>query len=169
MRVSAYQTAVGAVLFGAVLMVPLSSDADTKSHAEGHRVVTGVVTDKAGQLAVKLPDGAVQTLNPKASQRHGHEVPKPGDEVTVVLDHNNAIIDMHPKGHEGSHRFVTGNLVYVGKMKKEIKLSTPEGEKVFPIERLEIKTGGIEEGTLVTAEVNEAGTIIDLHRAGVHK
>jgi hypothetical protein len=41
--------------------------------------------------------------------------------------------------------------------------------KTPPIERLEIKTGGIDEGSLVTAEVNEAGTIIDLHRAGPHK
>jgi hypothetical protein len=37
-------------------------------------------------------------------------------------------------------------------MKPEIKLATSEGEKVFPIERQEIKTGGIEEGALVTVE-----------------
>ena len=40
-----------------------------------------------------------------------------------------------------------------------------EGEKLFPLERQEIKTGGIEEGALVTVELNEAGTVIDLHRA----
>ena len=58
---------------------------------------------------------------------------------------------------------MTGKLVYVGKMKPEIKLPTSEGEKVFPIERQEIKTGGIEEGALVTVELNAAGTLIDLH------
>ena len=60
---------------------------------------------------------------------------------------------------------MTGNLVYVGKMKKEIKLKTPEGEQVFPLEKIEIKTGGIEEGASVTVELNEAGSVIDLHRA----
>ena len=59
---------------------------------------------------------------------------------------------------------MTGKLVHVGKMKPEIKLATSEGEKVFPIERQEIKTGGIEEGASMTVELNEAGTPIDLHR-----
>jgi len=49
-------------------------------------------------------------------------------------------------------------------MKNQIKLITSEGEKVFPLERQEIKTGGIEEGAVVTVELNEAGTVIDLHR-----
>lgn len=56
-------------------------------------------------------------------------------------------------------------MVYVGKMKPEIKLQTPEGDKTFPLVRQDIKTGGIEEGALVTAELNEAGAVIDLHRA----
>lgn len=54
----------------------------------------------------------------------------------------------------------------MGKMNKEIKLETSEGEKVFPLGRLEIKTKPIEEGAMVTVEVNEGGTVIDLHRAG---
>lgn len=85
--------------------------------------------------------------------------------MTLVLNENNAIIEAHPKGHEGPHKFVTGKLAYVGQMKNQIKLITPEGEKLFPLERQEIKTGGIEEGALVTVELNEAGTVIDLHRA----
>jgi hypothetical protein len=150
-----------------VLISPVAWSAETKGQGKGHKVVTGVVTgEKSGLLTVKTPDGTMHTINPKASGRHGHEVPKVGDEVTMVLDHNNTIIEVHPKGKEGTHHFITGKLAYVGKMKKEIKLATPEGEKTFPIERLEIKTGGIEEGALVTAEVNESGTIIDLHRAG---
>jgi hypothetical protein len=125
-------------------------------------VVTG---EKSGLLTVKLPDGSTMTLNSKNAERHGHPTPKVGDEVTLVLNENNAIIEAHPKGHEGPHNFVTGKLVYVGLMKNQIKLMTPEGEKVFPLERQEIKTGGIEEGALVTVELNEAGTVIDLHRA----
>jgi hypothetical protein len=75
------------------------------------------------------------------------------------------VIDVHPKGAEGIHTFVTGKLVYAGKMKPEIKLHTPDGDKTFPLVRQDIKTGGFEEGALVTAELNEAGAVIDLHRA----
>lgn len=75
------------------------------------------------------------------------------------------MIHVHRKGDQAhAHRFVTGNLVYVGKMKKEIKLLTPEGEKVFPLDGLEVKTGGLKEGASVTVELNEAETVIDLHR-----
>ena len=73
--------------------------------------------------------------------------------------------EIHPKGSKGTHRFVTGKLVYVGKMKKEIKLQTAQGEQVFPLEKQELKTGPIEEGATVTVELNEAGSVIDLHRA----
>jgi hypothetical protein len=44
-------------------------------------------------------------------------------------------------------------------------LATPEGEKIFPLAHLETKTKGIKEGTPVTIEVNEAGTVIDVHAA----
>lgn len=50
-------------------------------------------------------------------------------------------------------------------MKPEIKLETAQGERTFPLERQDIKAGTIEEGALVTAELNEAGSVIDLHRA----
>jgi hypothetical protein len=69
------------------------------------------------------------------------------------------------KSEEGDHQLVTGKLVYVGKAKKIIKLQTAEGNKEFPLERLEVKAGSIPEGSMVTVELNEAGTVIDLHRA----
>ncbi|HTK87922.1 MAG TPA: hypothetical protein VL329_09330 [Nitrospiraceae bacterium] len=154
-------------LFIATLVVmPVAVKAESSGPSQGHREVTGVVTgEKSGLLTVKLPDGSTMTLNPKIAERHGHATPKVGDEVTLVLNENNAIIDHHPKGDKGHHKFVTGKLAYVGLMKNQIKLITSEGEKLFPLERQEIKTGGIEEGALVTVELNEAGTVIDLHRA----
>lgn len=152
---------VGSVV---ILATQVHAASETEGPPKGHLKFSGVVTKKAGALAVKAPDGSTYQLNPNVSQRHGHEPFKEGDEITVLLNENNAVIDVHPNGQEGKHRFVTGKLVYVGKMKPEIKLATPEGERVFPIERQEIKTGGIEEGSLVTAELNEAGTLIDLHR-----
>jgi len=139
------------------------SEAKTGEH---HRSITGVVIgEKSGLLTVKTSEGTTMSVTPNSSARHGHAIPKVGAEVTIVLNENNNVIDVHPKGTEGTHSFVTGKLVYVGKMKPEIKLQTSEGDKTFPLVRQDIKTGGIEEGTLVTAELNEAGAVIDLHRA----
>ena len=133
---------------------------------EHHRTINGVViAEKSGLLTVKVPDGTTMSVTTKASETHGHTVPKVGEEVTLIFNENNNVIDMHPKGAEGAHGFVTGKLIYVGKMKPEIKLQTPQGDKTYPLVRQDIKTGGIEEGALVTAELNEAGAVIDLHRA----
>ena len=152
-------------VMGMVLLMAGIGHADSKGVSHGHKQVTGVVTsDKGGSITVNTPTGNLQ-LNANDARRHGQAVPKVGDEMTIVLDENNAVIEAHPKGEEGIHHFYTGKLVYMGKMNKEIKLETSEGEKVFPLGRLEIKTKPIEEGAMVTVEVNEAGTVIDLHRA----
>lgn len=152
------------ILIGAVLGIPAVSDSAEERHGS-HKQATGVVIQKAGALAVKTPDGATYQLNSNIALRKGQEPFKEGDEVSVLVDENNIVIDMHLKGQTAAHQFVTGKLVYVGKMKKGIKLQTSEGDKEFPLERLEVKTGGIPEGTMVTVELNEAGTVIDLHRA----
>jgi hypothetical protein len=139
--------------------------ADTLS--EGHRKVFGEVAHvKGGIVTVKTPTGTL-TLNQKDAREHGHAEWKIGDEVTIILNINNDVIEAHHKGEEGHHHFYTGKLVYVGKMKKEIKLETIDGEKVFPLKLIEIKTKNIKEGEVVTVEVNEAGTVIDLRR-GAH-
>ena len=152
-------------VMGTLLTVLSTPGYAEEAHPGTHREVQGVVIEKGGSLSVQTPDGSTYQLNPNRSRRHGHEPPKVGDEVTVVFDENNLVSEIHPKGTQGTHRFVTGNLVYVGKMKKEIKLKTPEGEQVFPLEKIELKTGVIEEGASVTVELNEAGSVIDLHRA----
>ncbi|WP_447987125.1 hypothetical protein [Nitrospira sp. Nam74] len=160
------QVLVLALIGTVIILAPqISAATETEGPPRGHLKISGVVVEKAGTLAVNGPGGATYQLNPNVSQRHGHEPPKEGDEVTILLNTNNAVIDLHPKGQEGIHRFVTGKLIYVGRMKPEIKLATSDGERVFPIERQEIKTGDFPEGSLVTAELNEAGVLIDLHRA----
>jgi hypothetical protein len=42
---------------------------------------------------------------------------------------------------------------------------TPEGEKVPPVERMEVKTKPIEEGSNIVVELNEEGKVIDLRQA----
>lgn len=149
----------------ALLAVPPLAKADeSATHAQGHRTVTGQVIDKAGGLYVQTPDGATFQINPQQSQRHGHAAPKAGDEVRVMLNENNQVMEIHPKGEGGDHRFVTGNLVHVGQMRGEIKLKTPDGEQTFPLDRQDLKTKPLEDGARVTVELNEAGRVVDLHR-----
>ncbi len=140
-----------------------ADEGGSHSHAKGgtHMKVSGVVSKvEPKYITVKTTWGSLRITSdasPKALEV--------GEEVEMTMNENNTVIDVHRKGDPGhAHHFVTGKLVYVGKMKKEIKLSTPEGDKVFPLDRLETKTGGIEEGAMVTVELNEAGTVIDLHR-----
>jgi len=163
-----FRQLVSLMVLATVLLVPslASAAADEEHLARGHTQFTSVVTKKAGVLVVTTPNGAIHQLNENMARRHGQQPFKAGDEVTVVLDENNYIVDMHLKGLEGQHQFVTGKLIHVGRMKKQIKLQTPEGEKVFPLAEEGQKTKGMGEGELVTVELNEAGTVIDMHRAG---
>ena len=136
--------------------------ADTLS--EGHKKVSGVVTVIKGDVVTVKTDTGTLFLNQNDARAHGHGEWKKGDEATIIVNMNNDVIDAHPKGEEGHHHFYTGKLVYVGKMKKEVKLETITGEKVFPLGRIDLKTKPIQEGEVVTVELNENGTVIDIRR-----
>ena len=165
MRKTTFQFAISCALL-VLLCVPSAPSSAADNTTVAHKKQTGGVTKTGPEsLAIKTPEGTTYQLNDGLSKRHGHAALKEGEEVTFVLDENNTVIDVHPKGQEGGHKFVTGKLIYVGKMKNEIKLQTKDGEQVFPLERLEVKTKPIPEGTPVTVELNEAGTVIDLHKA----
>jgi len=156
------------IMIASLLTVPVAGAGTAPEDLpQGHRMITGVVTKKAGALVVTTPSGAIHQLNSNLARRHGQEPFKAGDEVIAVLDENNYIVDMHLKSREGTHQLVTGKLIHVGVMKKEIKLQTSDGEKVFPLNEQGLKTKGIEDGALVTIELNEAGAVIDIHRAAI--
>ena len=160
----AVPTLIGTLLIGPTVA---SAAAEREDLPRGHTMITSVVTEKAGALVVTTPTGATHQLNENMARRHGQEPFKAGDEVIVVLDENNYIVDMHLKGKEGKHQLVTGKLIHVGMTKKEIKLQTPDGEKVFPLTEQGQKTKGVPDGALVTVELNEVGAVIDMHRADV--
>jgi hypothetical protein len=169
MRLRSYQWLALQTVMVTFLVAPsiVSPATQTDSLSNGHTQFTSIVTKKAGALVVTTPNGATHQLNENMARRHGQKPFKAGDEVLVELDENNYIVDMHVKGKEGQHRKVTGTLIYVGKMKNQIKLQTSEGEKVFPLTEQGQKTKPIAEGTLVTIELNEVGAVIDLHPADI--
>ena len=125
--------------------------------------VNGTVTKiQSGVIYVKTPTGQY-TISTKTAPADAAV----GDEVSLWVNEENMVIDHHgkEKHKKGSHRLIFGKLIYVGKTKDQIKLQTPEGEKIFPLERMEIKTKPIAEGSQIVVELNEEGTVIDLRKA----
>ncbi len=116
---------------------------------------------KSGLIFIKTPTGRY-TVPAKLAPSNAAV----GDEVTLWINEQGLVIDGHgEKRKAGLHRLVFGKLVYVGRDKKQIKLQTPEGEKVYPLERLEVKAKVIPEGSNVVVELNEEGTVIELKKA----
>lgn len=113
-------------------------------------------------ISVKTPTG-LYTISAKTAPADAAV----GDEVSLWLNEGNMVIDHHgkEKNMKGTHRLIFGKLIYTGRTKNQIKFSTPEGEKVFPLERLDVKTKSIAEGSQIVVELNEAGTVIDLWKA----
>jgi hypothetical protein len=152
------------IVLSSMVAYSVTSSSATVDERQSHQIINGVVTKAAGGLVIKTPQGTRYQLNERQAKRHEHVPFKEGDHVTFVLDENNSVIDVHPEGQKSEHQYVTGNLIHLGKMQKEIKLATADGEKIFPLSTLEAKHKGIQEGTPVTVEVDEAGTVIDVHR-----
>lgn len=130
----------------------------------GHVIqINGTVTKiQSGLVYVKTPVGQY-TISAKTAPSDAAV----GDEVSLWLNDENIVIDHHgkEKNKKGSHRLIYGKLIYAGKTKDQIKVQTPEGEKVFPLERMEVKTKAIAEGSNIVVELNEDGAVIDLRRA----
>ena len=154
--------AVAIVVSGAVLLTTAGlAVGDQKG--EAHKHFKGEIIESGGGLAIKTKEGTTYQLSENEARRQGRAF-KAGDKVEVSVNENNAIVDVHLEGEKGQHKFVTGKLIHVGKMNKEIKLQTAEGEQSFPLLLQETKTKALAEGTEVTVELNEAGTVIDLHK-----
>lgn len=159
---TAFEFLITAIISGAIMLGSVAICLADKGPT-AHKSFKGEVVERAGTLAIRSEEGATYQLSKNEARRQGRQF-KVGDKVEVTVNENNAIVDVHLEGEKGTHNFVTGKLVYVGKMKKEIKLQTAEGEKAFPLLLQETKTSGLAEGTEVTVELNEAGTVIDLHK-----
>jgi len=155
-----------------VVMAPLNAQSDPADPEEvahmkaGHKKVDGVVTDiKSGLYTVKTPTGATLTLAEAAAIRHGHGVPKLGDEMTLWVNEGNMVIDAHMKGHSDKpHRFISGTLASIDNTMSQMTLLTSGGEKNFKLKPESRMFRDIPPGAQVTIEVNETGEVIDLHK-----
>lgn len=94
-----------------------------------------------------------------------HDV-KVGDKLMLWVSSDNIVVDHHTKGKEGVHQLITGKMTYVSGDLKEIKLMTPEGERTFAVQHGESKLSGMKDGMPITIELNEAGNVIEIRKAG---
>lgn len=160
------------VIPAAVLMLPLAVQADPADPEEvahmksGHKKVEGVVSDvKSGLYTVKTATGTTYSLTETAAARHGHTVPKVGDEMTLWVNEGNMVIDAHMKGDAGkAHRFMSGKLTSIDYAKSQMTLSTSGGEKNLKLKPESRMFKDIAAGSEVTLELNETGEVIDIHK-----
>ncbi|MGC4098629.1 MAG: hypothetical protein QM706_16070 [Nitrospira sp.] len=118
-----------ALLFLGAILIPCTGH--TEEGQSTHRTFAGVVVKQGTGLAIKTPDGATYQVNENQSHRHGHAAFTEGDEVSVVVDENNTAIDLHHKGEEGQHTFVTGKLIHLGKWRSKLNSKRQPGRKCF--------------------------------------
>ncbi|HXF92786.1 MAG TPA: hypothetical protein VNK46_08510 [Nitrospiraceae bacterium] len=90
-----------------------------------------------------------------------------GDHVSLWINEEGMVIDVHgkDKATPGTHRLIFGKLIRTGPNKNLVKLATPEGVKEFPLDRMEVKTKPIADGSNIVVELNEQGNVIDVRLA----
>src|ERR1043165_8722905 len=156
----------------AVLTMPLdaragAADPEEVAHIKaGHKKVEGVVSEvKSGLYTVKTPTGATYALTESAAVRHGHGVPKVGDEMTLWVNEGNIVMNAKLRGmSDKAPRFISGTLASIDNGHSQMTLSTSSGEKNFKLKPESRMFRDIAAGTQVTIEVNESGEVIDIHK-----
>ena len=160
------------IIPAAVLIIPLIAQADSADPEEvahmkaGHKKVEGVVSEvRSGLYTVKTPTGATYALTESAAVRHGHGVPKVGDEMTLWVNEGNMVMNANLKGmSDKAPRFISGTLASIDNSQSQLTLSTSGGEKNFKLKPESRMFRDIAAGAQVTIEVNEAGEVIDIHK-----
>ncbi len=134
----------------------------TKKREGTHMKLAGTVSRvKAGFAFIDTPIGAL-TLSRSTGLRNA----KAGQEVTVWLNDEHLVIDVRQKGNPGpNQRFITSTVVYASKDKREIKLWTPEGERIFQLPSGKTARRPFREGTPVTIQLNGSGEVVDVRKA----
>ena len=145
-------------LLPAILYGPARAADPHHEAGNSHMRVEGKVVDIQPDFIVVKTPLADYRLNKKTAPLNAAL----GDTVTLWVTSGHAVIDHHRQDTGRRHRFITGTLLDSAS-KQQIKLWTPEGDKVYPLDNHEAKTKQLPEGTMVTVEIDEAGAVIDVH------
>ena len=110
---------------------------------------------------LKTPLGMVTV-----SSKTGVKNAKVGQDMTVWIHDDNVAIDLYqPDTTVPLRRFLTGRLVYATPEKTAVTLWTPEGDKTFPTDhRGKGSLSSLKEGSSITVELDQQGTVVDIRR-----
>jgi hypothetical protein len=132
--------------------------ADPRQQAASPTKVQGTIVDlQPDCIVVKTSTGKYRVKRKTAPMNAAR-----GDTVTLWVTAGHAVIDHHRQDTGRRHRFVTGTLLDAPS-KQQIHLWTPEAERIYSLAEHEAKTSLLPEGTMVTVEIDETGTVVDVH------
>lgn len=143
-----------------------SHEGDLAKHSVHQQQTATVQKVQSGLVFLDMPTGLRQrTVSVHKAERMGLLQPKKGDEVILVIDENDMLIDLHPKGvPPAGHHLITGRLTYADPTWEVIEISNAEGKHMLAMdEDASSKVFAMMGHELVVAELNEDNLVIDIH------
>ena len=162
---------IHSVLLGLCAMVLTTATAamaaDQPGKAGKHRELQATVERIDAGVVILMEADHVRrhSLSPTQVERMRMTDIKIGDDVTLILNENNLIIDAHRTGMAGRGRHtLQGTFVAVDNSGKTVNVQTTDGLKALTVDSAAAgKMTGLKQGASLTVEVDEAGTVIDIH------
>jgi len=129
--------------------------------SDTHLLLTGTISKlKSNFIFLRTPVGVVN-VNAKIGIKHA----KVGQTLTLHMHEEHLVADLSASNTTGPmRRFVTGPLEFASPDHGSVKLWTPEGDQVYPTDRAKAALAGAKEGTPITVELNEQGTVVGFYR-----
>lgn len=129
-----------------------------------HLVLTGTVDKlKSNFIFLRTPIGIIN-VNAKI----GIKDARVGHTMTLYIHARHMVADVSaPHAPSTTRRFVTGPLEFATPDRTSVKLWTPEGEQIYPLDSVhhgKTALAGLKEGHTITAELNGRGDVVDFHR-----
>ncbi|HSF69950.1 MAG TPA: hypothetical protein VLA47_06180 [Nitrospira sp.] len=129
--------------------------------SDAHLLLTGTISKlKSNFIFFRTPVGVVN-VNAKIGIRNV----KVGQTMTLHMHEEHLVADVSdPNATAPMRRFITGPLEFASPDHTSVRLWTPDGEQVYPTDRLKAALAGVKEGTPITVELNGQGNLVGFHR-----
>lgn len=126
-----------------------------------HLLLTGIISKmKSNFIFFKTPIGIVN-VNTKIGIRNA----KIGQTMTLYMHDDHVVADLAASSDSTLlRRFVTGPLEFTTPDRTSVRLWTPEGEQIYPIESGKSALNGARAGTPITLELDGQGGVVEFHR-----
>jgi hypothetical protein len=129
--------------------------------SDAHLLLTGTISKlKSNFIFFRTPVGVVN-VNAKIGIRNV----KVGQTMTLHMHEEHLVADVSgPNATAPMRRLITGPLEFASPDHTSVRLWTPDGEQVYPTDRLKAALAGVKEGTPITVELNGQGNLVGFHR-----